>query len=258
MSRKVVTLKEASNVLFGVEMEFASPKYSGGSSRTEAEADDALEAAIDDWDTANRVQEYGRDGGGVEVDLKPFTFSEYSVKGKAMFGFLDIVKKHKFTGENNHSGMHIHVDRNIFSVTSFQRFLKFLLEYKEQLHLLSRRKTRTSYTNILTTTGKDGEGLHWNEKENWESIFEDPNEYTGNNCLVLNCHGKHGTIECRFFNSTLDVNTALANVQFVRGLCYFIKSSRPTKSWTEFCKYLKDYRQSYKELLDLMTTTKVL
>ena len=171
-TRKVVPLKAAASVLFGVEMEFASPNYSGGSSNSERETNDKLEKAIRGWDTGKRVMEYGRDGGGIEVDLKPFTFAEYSSKGKSIFSFLDIVKQHNYTGENNGSGMHVHVNRNIFNVTSFGKFLKFILEYKEQIHKISRRGNRSSYTNIMTTTGKTGKPFDYNKPEQWTEAFE--------------------------------------------------------------------------------------
>lgn len=251
-TNKVVSLKEASNVMFGVEMEFASPNFRGGSSRTEIDLDDDLKASIEKWDKSKVVDKYGYDGGGLEVDLKPFKFSELNTRSSSIFGFLGIVEQKKFTGENNDSGMHVHVDRNIFNVKHFQKFLKFLLEYKAELHAISRRGKRSSYTNVATREGKNGFVFDWSKVETWENKFKDPNEYEGNNCIVLNTHGKYGTIECRFFNSTTEVNVAIANIQFVRGLCYFIKSKRETKSWSEFLRYLNTYRSNYKELLDLI------
>jgi hypothetical protein len=68
-------------------------------------------------------------------------------------------------------------------------------------------------------------------------------DYVGNNCLTLNRNG-NGTIECRFFNSTLEIDRFMANIDFIHALTFFIKSDRD-KTLKGFLKYCAQYAWKY-------------
>ena len=88
----------------------------------------------------------GRDGGGVEVKCKPMTFEEIE-KGKKQnkFKFLDIFRKNMYVANNDQAGMHIHVDRDVFTFDQFEQLLEFLRNTQLFMIEFSERKHRKAY-----------------------------------------------------------------------------------------------------------------
>lgn len=240
-------------ILFGVEMEFSTPEVSSRSTLN-AQAQDEVEKCTDIVEDGS-----GRDGGGVEINLKPFPFDFFSDLNKPKFEkALNVFKKHKFTADNNKAGLHVHVDRSIFKAATFIKFLEFCAKNQPFIHFISRRKSRAEFTNVDTTVGKYGRSMNPNTEARIKeiiAIYENKTSSDGNHAIVLNVHGKHGTIECRFFNGTMEVNELYIAIQFVRSLCYFIKSNqRPEKTLGAFLKYIRDYRSRYPDLVAFLKT----
>lgn len=244
-------LKPSVSILYGMEFEFQhvhdGTSHEDGDEQQEDE--DALEKAIQSANS--ELDASNRDGGGVEAVGEPHSF-EWYMANKDWFNFLDVVKANdKFKGDNsNHAGIHIHVDRSMFSVKSFLVFIEFLKTCQNILHVVSGRGKRKAYTNVCTECGKNRQPFAKRFLESFKDAFQDPDETYGNDCLYLNDHG-NGTIECRFFNATTDKNKAIAYLQFVRAICYFCKSQRE-KTSEQFLVYIKDYKLRYPELVEYM------
>lgn len=242
---------------YGVELEFTRPNYRlGGNSN---EINKAFQTSVEKLN--KKVDAAGRDGGGVEVNNPPFNFDFYRTDNEEFNTFFEYVEKcstaHKFNGDSDAAGMHVHVDRDVMSFESFKKMLTFL-QLEEVLSFLktfTRRKDRTSFYHVETNSGKTGAKCStFTEKD-----YKTANTFKGNNAIVLNIHGPSGTIEFRFFNGTNLKKDIAQAVQFIRAMIFFIKSNkREVKSFKAFLEYVKDYKKTYPDLIEYMIGNKVL
>lgn len=275
--KRYILQKEKEPLLIGIELEAESPSRGNGQGQANEDAERAIKLISD----ASGVEvEFGRDGGGVENAFSPMSFKWIQ---KNRLYFQQVLQHYKNAGfkgdESVYAGIHIHIDRQVFDKENFIDFIDFLRNNKEFLHDLSNRRNRREYTNVDTTNGKSNYSFSEVNKEQYGKMFEtwrtptaasvdndfnEPTgraisargevEYIGNNCLTLNGNGK-GTIECRFFNSTLDINRFMANISFIHALVFFIKSGRE-KTLKGFIKYCDDYRFKYLDFVDFYLVPK--
>ena len=114
-----------------------------------------------------------------------------------------------------------------------------------------------NYCGAVTSSSREGAQCQWchdnfnagdtrgtMHRQDTGRIYHD---YVGNDCLTLN-HNGNGTIECRFFNSTLDIERFMANIDFIHALVFFIRSDRE-KTLQEFLKYCADYAYKYESFV---------
>lgn len=242
---------------YGVELEFTRPGYRQTSSSNEINK--AFQKSVEKLN--KKVDATGRDGGGVEVNNPPFNFDFYRTDSEEFNTFFEYVEKcsaeHKFNGNSDVAGMHVHVDRDVMSFESFKKMITFL-QLEEVLNFLktfTRRKNRTSFYNVETNSGKTGTKCSTFTKEDYDNA----GNFKGNNAIVLNTHGRSGTIEFRFFNGTNLKKDIAQAVQFIRAMIFFIKSSkREVKSFKAFLEYVKEYKKTYPDLVKYMIENKIL
>lgn len=249
---KKQVLKSAA-VLYGIEVEFTSKSYNAGVGTASSRAVEnlALQQAMERSPSGIGVDCSGRDGGGVECRIPPRNFEYYRSHPEA-FDFIKIADDHGYvTDKSTAAGIHIHVDRNLFSIKSFMAFIKFLKDERDFLHKISNRRDRKEYTNIDTSTGKTGFSLSKCTEAQLKEQFAKRGSSVGNNCVVLNDHGPNGTVECRFFNATSNPKTLFGYLEFIRALSYFCKSAR-TKNLENFLAYCVDYKKKYPNLISLL------
>ena len=210
--------------------------------------EESVESDLNDALDHNTVMSVHSDGGGLEVAFMPASFKYIRKDGSPYKKAIAIFNKYKFIGDDSTmAGMHIHFDRSLFTADQFELFIIFLRENKVFLHTLSNRRERSSYTNVDTNVGKTNAGFTVSTAAEWKGHFDRKSAMYGNNCITLNPNGK-GTVECRFFNSTLIEAKFFSNIELIHALVYFIKSKRE-KSLPEFFKYVLEYHKKYTNLI---------
>lgn len=242
---------------YGVELEFTRPNLNESNRSRDLNGD--FQKSVQKLN--KKVDAGGRDGGGVEVNNPPFNFDFYRTDNDEFNTFFEYVEKctkeHNYNGNSGSAGMHIHVDRNILSYDSFVKMVNFLQlqEITEFLSKFTRRGSRTSFYDVLTNNGKTGTRT----TSITESQYKDLKVLVGNQAIVLNTHGPHGTIEFRFFNGTNLKKDIAQAVQFIRAMIFFIKSNkREVKSFKAFLEYVKDYKKTYSDLVEYLVQNKIL
>lgn len=240
-------------ILIGVECEFTHPGYNRNNAERNDRADlNAVCAGVVD-DLGLELDASGRDGGGVEVITEPYNFKWWKAEGLKLFTkMMAVFSSNNYTADNQYAGIHIHIDRSIFSFEQFMKFVKFLSENRTFMEDISRRGRRTAFVNPATTTGKYGQPFVTANTAVIENAYKAAGSDYGNQCITLNSNG-NGTIECRFFNGTLDPSIAMSCIELVRALCYFIKSKRD-KTLHNFIIYLTDYPAKYNNLIAYLKT----
>ena len=127
---------------YGVELEFTRPGY--GQTSSSNEINKAFQASVEKLN--KKVDATGRDGGGVEVNNPPFNFDFYRTDSEEFNTFFEYVEncsaEHKFNGNSDVAGMHVHVDRDVMSFESFKKQLYHLTilvtDLKGQMILFSK------------------------------------------------------------------------------------------------------------------------
>lgn len=241
---------KAENILLGMELEFTRPGYP--QSNESQAANEQFQELVEDWADENGfdLDASHRDGGGVEVITQPYNFDWWKENGLKLFGFMNIIGPTNYKGDSHYAGIHVHIDRSIFVYEQFVQFVDFIRKNQRFMRTISRRGNRISFVNPDTHEGKTGSAFEDSPKlkEKYESKSSD---IYGNNCLTLNNNGK-GTIECRFFNGSNRPQDAMTALEFVRCVCYFIKSSRE-KTLLSFVGYVKEYTTKYPSLSKTMS-----
>lgn len=178
---------------------------------------------------------------GCELVTHPMS-PEYmmSESGKAMW--RDICRQALAEGMRSHDtdtcGLHVHVSRDFFGKS---KHLQELAELKlietvdrlfEPIVLFSRRK-RHNIDRWAPKCNAPKSDDGWVKKAERVSSFAKRDRYHAIN--VTNS----STIEFRLFRGTLKVDTILATLQFVTGLCHLVKASNPSQMericWYDLC-----------------------
>lgn len=264
--KKYLLEKEKAPMLLGIELE-AQVRNQDNRDYEVEEIQNILSPLLEAQDFP--CEDFGQDGGGIEIAFSPASFKWLKANKKIFESVLNVLKKKECVENSNIAGIHIHFDRKVFTKDNFYDFVKFLKENKDFTLKFSNRRSRTSYINPETNQGKDQYQFKESNKEEWLEMFnqkdwssgfekigddsefgDDYNydEHVGNNCITLNSNGD-GTVECRFFNSTLDINRFMANISFIHALVFFIKSDRK-KTLEQFIDFCSKYATRYKDFVE--------
>jgi hypothetical protein len=192
------------------------------------------------------------DGGGTEVQFPPMTF-QYIKNHKADFKFvLDFLRAHNFKDDGITAGMHVHISKTAYEPKNFIKLVKFLATIKKQTTLLSRRSEEHNYAQQASIRLEGSALLKWVKKNYNLGYRPDYNEDLyeagdGNSFLCIN-RKNYPTIEFRMFQSTLDINIFLSNIELIHCWSQFAKTK--TLTWDTFVEFVKKNKKSYSHLAD--------
>ena len=160
------------------------------------------------------------DGGG-ELVVTPHTLKAYR---KIKFGeMLNDLKTYATSYDNNHCGLHIHVNRDSFHNNDLDKLRAFFSQNCEQLLKFSQR-----------SKGRMQEWARFGRK--WNAGW-DQGKYSA-------IHITRNTYEFRIFRGTLDYTRFRASLEFVDALCTYVKTVGLThctsqNSWGCFRDYVR-------------------
>jgi len=191
-----------------------------------------------------------------EIVSHPFTWKYFNKYGYKVFQTLfkmlrrDSFRSHKASD----SGMHVHVSRNSIKPTTLYKVLSLVYNedyYKLILDISQRRESALEEW----AKPKLGGYLLENVKRPFSFLSDDTNyreirEYLDRSSAI-NLHPRH-TIEFRLFRGTLNYNSFLKNMDFVRSVLHW-GDVTSLKEATEigrlsYLRFLKKHQSSYLNL----------
>src|SRR5688500_9514756 len=135
---------ETSPILLGIEIEASNPQssldsFDYGDEYINAQTQETIAESIKK-DYPN-FYSFGRDGCGIEIQSQPFSFKWAKENEKVFKTALKILEDNNFIGDSPKAGVHVHIDRKVFSRNQFRDFIRFLRddEFKHWLHSFSGR-----------------------------------------------------------------------------------------------------------------------
>ena len=185
---------------------------------------------------------------GMEVVSHPATLEFWRSQKDKIEELFSFLRNEGCQGDEADTvGMHIHVSRKDMSRSHQNSFAAFVYSHREKIEKLAGR-TSNSYTKMITLP---------NSATNSEEItrFERVVIKNDDRYSAVNWRNKN-TVELRMFQSTLNTNTFLANIEFAHALYCFAKERTVlecvnAESWMNFCTYVS--RNGYSFLERMMT-----
>lgn len=156
---------------------------------------------------------------GFEIVTHPCTLDYHLTKFPWKSITKELIKKGGRSDKTTTCGLHIHVNKSIFSMNEQVKIALFVHLHPDQLTFLARRSSSGNHSFVDIKSKK--------EKGKNESRYE-----------AVNFQNSQ-TIEFRFFKGTLNHNTIKATIEIVDSICNFIKTVSISKISQSKCKSVK-------------------
>jgi len=175
--------------------------------------------------------------GGLEIISQPFTFKWYQANKEIFNKMLNILLEKGFRDNADHSGMHVHINKEAFTTIERNCLFNFMDKNSKEILLFSDR-CAGNYAN--------------------QGIFKSSSTSEGNaNSSVQTNRKGIPTKEFRLFSSTLQHEKFCSNIEFVHSLYAYVtktpKNTAGTKlMYTDFGNYVSfvlSKALSYKNLV---------
>jgi hypothetical protein len=166
---------------------------------------------------------------GFEIATQPASL-QYHLTRQKWEDILKCLKTAGFEEDIDTAGIHVHVDKTLFSKNDLQKISYFIHSQKKRCEIIAKRK-ENCYGRYKKVSFKDKETL------------VDEN-YSSSEAINFTDSYKRNTFEIRIFRSTFTVALLYSIIEFIDALCHFIKKT--TKEtiknrnicWDKFCKYI--------------------
>lgn len=185
------------------------------------------------------------DGGGMEWQSKPMKLEGWLGKKPLITEIFTKLKSSGFQCEASPwAGIHIHIDKTAFdNAQHFANMLRLCIYNFNFLEFLTGRYARIKQY-VEDNYLKCVYAKEWGN-DTLEAVNK---EFRSNNSYRFKPHGDTGTIEFRFFNSTLNVDKFYAMIEFMVSA---IECSRTLKSDTGSSRYGDWLYENFHDLPDL-------
>jgi hypothetical protein len=131
------------------------------------------------------------------------------------------------------------VNKNAFTSLHLYKFCKFIYTHRPFVERISQRTNVdvfTKYSKFVTSYPKDILGHSINSR------------YVAVNLM------NHHTVEVRIFQSTLNINYFMKNIEFCDSLYYFTKNnSAQNNDLGKYKKFVKEYESTYPNLYNFIS-----
>ena len=185
---------------------------------------------------------------GMEVVSHPATLEFWHSQEEKIENLFKFLRDEGCEGDAASTvGMHIHVTRNQMNRPHQNGFAAFVYSHKNKIEKLAGRKSN-GYTKMIPIPKEVDSS---NEKDLERKIIDNHDRYS-----AVNWNNRQ-TVELRMFQSTLNTNRFLANIEFSHALYHYSKEHSVLEcindtSWQSFCTFV-DNKDEYKLLKEMMT-----
>ena len=180
---------------------------------------------------------------GMEVVSHPATLEFWRSQREKIEELFKFLRDEGCQGDTANSvGMHIHVTRNKMNRMHQNTFAAFVYFHRKNIENLAGRKSN-SYTKMLPIPSALPESE--DDKKSLERrLLDNHDRYS-----AVNWNNKH-TVELRMFQSTLNTDHFLANIEFSHALYFFSKEHSVVEcvndtSWKLFCDFVKEKEYTF-------------
>jgi len=181
---------------------------------------------------------------GMEVVSHPATLEFWRSQKDKIEELFSFLRSEGCQGDEADTvGMHIHVSRNKMTRAHQNSFAAFVYSHRKKIEKLAGRESN-GYTKMITLPNSAADS---EETKRFERVvINNDDRYS-----AVNWRNK-STVELRMFQSTLNTNTFLANIEFAHALYNFSKERTVlecvnNESWMNFCTFVSEKGYSFLE-----------
>lgn len=183
---------------------------------------------------------------GMEIVSHPATLEFWRSQKDKIEELFSFLRSEGCEGdEANSVGMHIHVTRNKMNRSHQNSFAAFVYSHREKIEKLAGRSSN-GYTKMIRLPNSAADS---DETARFERIvINNDDRYS-----AVNWRNKN-TVELRMFQSTLNTNHFIANIEFAHALYHFSKERTVLEcvndvSWESFCSFIEDKYEYLKNMM---------